>query len=125
MKHTAKFNKKFKEFYNKHRNSPTIALIEAFREKEGIRQYHLVFVRLKQKLGIDYTTKPANGNYKFYVPYLKLNPENAWEEASGLYPLRDQTKPFASIDDCYTFLIGKLMDRIGSIPHLDEYLDLA
>ena len=124
MKHTAKFNKKFKEFYQKHRNSPTITLIEAFREKEGIRQYHLVFLKLKQKLGIDYTTKSANGNYKFYIPYLKLNPENAWEEASGLYPLRDQTKPFASIDECYSFLIGKLMDRISTVPHLDEYLDL-
>ncbi|NRB48308.1 MAG: hypothetical protein HRU41_11600 [Saprospiraceae bacterium] len=125
MKHTAKFNKKLKEFFSKHRNNPTIAMLEAFKEREGIRQYHVVFLKLKFKLGIDYTTKSANGNYKFYIPYLKLNPDNAFQEASGLYPLRDQSKPFASIDECYTFLIGKLMDRISSIHDLDEYLDLG
>lgn len=124
MKHTSKFNKKFKEFYAKHSNHPTIRLIEAFKEKEGIRHYHLVFLKLKGLLGIDYTTKTMNGNYKHYIPYLKLNPNNAWEEASGLYPLRDQGQPFGSIDECYLFLISKLMDRISTIPGLEDHLEL-
>lgn len=124
MKHTSKFNKKLKEYYAKHANHPTISVIEAFKEKEGIRHYHMAFLKLTSRLGIDYTTKTLNGNYKDYIPYLKLNPDNAWEEASGLYPLRDQAKPFGSIDECYLFLIGKLMDRISAIPGLEDHLEL-
>lgn len=124
MKHIAKFNKKFKEFCQKHSSDPIITLIEAFRKKEGISSYHLVFLKLKSLLGIDYTTKTTPDSYRSYIPYLRFNHDNVLEEASGLYPLRDQTKPFRSIDECYTFLIAKLMDRLSRIKGLEEYLEL-
>lgn len=125
MKHTATFNTKFKEFYRKHSSHPTISLLEAFRKKEGIQSYHLVFLKLKSLLGIDYTTKTTSDSYKSYLPYLIIRSDNALDETSGHYLLCDQAKPFRSIDECYSFLITKLMDRLSRIQELEDYLEIS
>lgn len=129
MRHYALFNKKFRIYQIVHETDPIVSLLDIYREMNNISsfQFHRVFLALRIRLGIDYTTKCPDWNYERFVPYLKFRAGNKFGKKKGLYPLLGAPEGvLTEVEECYTLLVPELMKFIVeiSVENMLEYLEI-